>query len=298
MWFTERRRGRAWSVARAPFLQVVLVLCMAAQQGGVAVASNGSQEATPVFRADTDLVLVRFQVAPARGKLIADLAPEDIEIREDGIARKVAHFQGGRLYPRTTPVEVHLLFDCSASIQGSGDLNPNVFDVSLLAEHENVSIGIWAFSGDLVCITKPTRDAARLRWAIQQVWSIPPRFTPLYLALETTIAAAAAAPGEAIREIAVISDGVPVRDSGTVDRAVRAAQNAGIALYPVLLTRTAPDSQDVSLTSNAEDAFKNIASPTGGRAFAIDPDASREHLLEMVLKRMAQEIRFDYVAGY
>src|SRR5438270_10784046 len=79
------------------------------------------------FRVDTKLALVRFQVSPKRGEFVTDLRAEDIEIREDGVPQEIALFEGGRFYPRRTPVEVALLFDCSLSVQEAGKLNANVF---------------------------------------------------------------------------------------------------------------------------------------------------------------------------
>ena len=53
---------------------------------------------------------------------------------EDGIPQKVVSFEGGRIYPRVSNIEIHLLFDCSGSIQTPGLLNPRVFSANLLDE--------------------------------------------------------------------------------------------------------------------------------------------------------------------
>jgi Flp pilus assembly protein TadD len=114
------------------------------------------------FHSESSLVLVRFQVSPKKGALISDLRAEDIQILEDGAPQKVALFEGGRFYPRSVPLEITLLFDCSGSVQNAGSLDPNVFGKSLLDEYVNTKVAIYAFADELTRLTTPTRDGAAL----------------------------------------------------------------------------------------------------------------------------------------
>jgi len=68
--------------------------------------------------------------------------------KRTGRRRKIAVFEGGRFYPRTVPVEISLLFDCSGSMAMAGLINPHVFGPNLLDEFENVRIAIYGFSDD------------------------------------------------------------------------------------------------------------------------------------------------------
>lgn len=74
------------------------------------------ESAGATFRVNSELALVAFRITPNRQMPISDLRPDDIEIREDGVPQKIAVFEGGRLNPRTVPVEMTLLFDCSSSV--------------------------------------------------------------------------------------------------------------------------------------------------------------------------------------
>jgi len=87
-------------------------------------------DGTAVFHTEANLVLVRFQVSPQKGKLISDLRAEDIEVLEDGVPQQIALFEGGSFYPRTTPLEITLLFDCSGSVQQAGTLDTRVFQAN------------------------------------------------------------------------------------------------------------------------------------------------------------------------
>jgi tetratricopeptide (TPR) repeat protein len=127
---------RSWPEARE-----VHALLADAETRVAAAAPTGA-----TFRAETELALVRFQVRPKRGVLMADLRPGDFEIREDGVPQKTALFEGGRFYPRSVPLVISLLFDASGSVQSAGNLNPYVFHENLLEEYENASIAIFGFS--------------------------------------------------------------------------------------------------------------------------------------------------------
>ncbi len=126
----------------------------------------------PTFRSDTNLVTVRFQMTPKKGQT-ADLRPEDIELREDGVPVKVSAFQGGQLYPPSIPVEVNLLFDDLRPPSGTTVprwLQSQTLDLASIDDRGLVSVAVWAFNGDLVRLTPPTRDAATLNHAIEDLW--------------------------------------------------------------------------------------------------------------------------------
>src|SRR5215472_4588120 len=74
----------------------------AALTGGLAAASiwlyaqEGANSAkTPVFRSNTDLVVLSFTVTDNKGKYVNGLKPSDFRIVEDGIREKLATFSEG-----------------------------------------------------------------------------------------------------------------------------------------------------------------------------------------------------------
>src|ERR1039458_1331160 len=78
------------------------------------------QPASSTFHVDANLALVQFQLKPRRGQLVAELRPEDVEIREDGLSQTTILFENKRNDPHGVPVEISLLFDCSGSMQSIG----------------------------------------------------------------------------------------------------------------------------------------------------------------------------------
>ena len=266
---------------------------------------------------DANLVLIRFQVSQKKGQFVADLRPEEIEVREDGAAQKIGLFQGGTLSPRTIPTEVIFLFDCDRNALSAGTLSPRVFHENLLDQQKNVSVSIYGFSGGMVRFAAHTRDQAALKKAMDSGLFVHPLGTYLLDHIRE-LADDAAKSGRAVRMLVALSDGES--DTGSSlsqaakrdqsDAAVRAAQGANMALYPVLLKQ--PFGSQASSggsdsfargggSGSSFDAlrsigdFTNLSSATGGDNF----DAlSGTNFLPSLIKSIAKLSADDYVVGF
>ena len=268
---------------------------------------------TVTFRTDANLALVRFQVAPKKGEFVTDLRPEEIVVKEDGAPRKIAVFEGGRFYPRTVPVEISLLFDCSGSMAMAGLINPHVFGPNLLDEFENVRIAIYGFSDDLKRLTTPTRDPETLRAAMAGVLGVPHGNTPLFQTISALTREVAGVPGDASRMVVVFSDGeaYPLNDTDLWNKTVGDAQELGVALYPVTLQGVAAEpaptgappqspttdgpAYHAAMRAMSRDRFAGLGRMTGGQAFA---SAVSTEVLPNILRSLGSQIRFEYVVGY
>ena len=251
---------------------------------------------SPTFRSQTNLAVVRFQVRPNKGQPIPILRPEDIEVREDGVAQKIAVFEGGPASPRTVPVEISLLFDCSASVERIAALSPQIFRENLLDEFPNVAIAVYGFSDVLARLTRPTRDAAVLKKALDLAAAIPQRDTPLFGSIADTIHDAATTGAHVIRMALVFSDGESTSpgDDSRAAEAARAAEESGTAIFPVMLNKPAGLDHSAQYAESIHD-FMNLAQETGGKGFQ---GFMGTDLLPQTLKALAGEIRSDYMAGF
>jgi len=255
-----------------------------------------TQSPPATFHVDSKLALVRFQVSPKRGEFITDLHPEDIEIREDGVPQPIALFEGGRFYPRRLPVELALLFDCSASVQEAGKLNPHVFQRGLLEEYENASLAIYAFSDKLVRLTGATRTQAELSAALETVGKFPAGKTPLFEYITATMREMAVGGRDALRILVVFSDGESTRpgDEWLDQQAITVAKELGVAIYPVLLSRPgAAATMERQIVSVQK--FMDLAKATSGEATVT---LTSDEVLPRVLRSVASRVQFEYVAGY
>lgn len=261
-------------------------------------------------------------MTPRKGQPSA-LRPDDIELREDGVAQKIAVLQGGELSPQTKPVEVNLLF---ANMRGVVDARTFKLNFGALDDHERLSIAVWAVSDRLVRLTPPTRDEARLervRNGLMQIWSVNTRknAAPLFGAISTIVQESARGRTNVDRRIVVISNGqFSVSEPGASD-AIRAAKAAGIAIFPVLLRNgstadqmeTAADNFDrdgayrvwaydnsttVGHLGRPMEDFESMAKGTEGRLLNLVFRPPSGNTLDLIFKWLKDQIRFEYVAGY
>lgn len=228
-------------IARALLMTLLPALSVFAQADPVRPAESG--QATPMSRSETNLVLVRFQMAPKKG-VSNDLRPEDIELREDGVVRKIAVFQGGQLYPKSIPVEINLLFDdLSRSEPIRRGVKPSwmnswKLDIGAIDDRGIASIAVWALGQNLVRLTPPTRDASMLDRAMEKlwdIWSAPYAAEPRLLA---TIAAIAGTANQGrtnvVRTITVVTRGCNVEQE---DGAAKAVEGIGATIFPLMVRR-------------------------------------------------------------
>ena len=272
---------------------------------------------------NTNLALLRFQVAPQKGQPVNDLRPEDIEIRVDGVPQKVAFFQGGKLYPRTIPIELAVLFDCTSTALSVGTLSPRLFHEGILDEFPNASIAVYGFNNGLSRFAALTRDQGELNKALNAPMFVHPLSTFLLDHISRVALDAASTAGPAVRILAVFSDGrsdvgstSATAEQERYQRAVGIAQENGITAYPVLLiaplavqTITTPPSPprtstvegpqfsppDTTPALRAVGNFTNLGAATGGKRFEV---LTGGNMLPNILKWIAEQIRDDYVAGF
>lgn len=257
--------------------------------GNIPLAEPGA-----TFRSETSLAVVRFQVRPNKGDPVRNLAPADIEIREDGVAQKIAVFEGGSVNPHTVPVEISLLFDHSGSVERIAALTPRVFRDNFLDEFPNASIAIYGFSDNLVRLSRPTRDAAALKKALDAVASIPQRATPLFGSIADTVRDASTTGANVVRMLIIFSDGESEwpGDESRAEEASRVAEASGTTLFPVMLDKSGASAMGAA--GSIHD-FLSLASATGGRTFQ---GFMGTDVLPNILKSLAREIRSDYIAGF
>ena len=317
-----RQAGATWSRTVRPSSQAAQLRIAAYDRNSGRAGSifvplpRHSDDGTPAitFRSETNLALLRFQVSPKKGEFVTDLRPEDIVVKEDGVAQKIAVFEGGRFYPRTVPVEITLLFDCSGSMASAGLINPHVFGPNLLDEYENVRLAIYGFSDDVTRLTTPTRDPETLRKATGGVLMLPHGDTPLFRTIGAVAREAAGTPGNAIRWMVIFSDGesYPASDTALWGKALNDAQDLGVNLYPVTLegprtVSSALSAQPQPLEMAApmpragldgavsRGRFEELGKLTGGQSFH---EVVSTGVLPGILRSLGRQIRFEYVVGY
>jgi hypothetical protein len=267
---------------------------------------------SPTFRADANLVSVRFQFTPRKGSAAADLRPEDIELREDGVARKVAVLRGGPLNSEPQPVEIDILFDdlrpASGGSVGPSWMRSKEFDLKALDDHERVSLAIWGAGERLVRLSAPTRDSVALRKALDGLWQLwagtspTERGSPVSV-LPDLIQLIAGGRTGVDRMLVILAHGVyTLAGTNWAADAVRAARGASVAIFPVEVRDLIYQGPAYPVHLGApviyDDVSGLLAEGTGGRRLRVEYMPPGDPF-DKIWKLLGDEIKLhDYVAGF
>ena len=260
-----------------------LVLVLAAAMLPLRPAALRGQE-TPVFSAQSELVVLHVTVRDRRGAYVDDLAQDAFAVVEDSQAQSV------KLFSNTdTPVTVGLLVDGSASMYGNRALA--VAGAADFAEASGTDDELFALAfNETVTSALPayapfTRDRAVLRESLERTIIARGR-TALYDAISAGVDYLARGSRER-KALVVLSDGGDNASRTSRDRAVRKALESNAVVYTIALIEPGMRGTNPKL-------LEELAQSTGGRAFR----PSRAEELPEILRDIALEIRHTYTIGY
>jgi len=254
-------------------------------------AAAQAQDKDPVFRVDTDLVVLSFTVTDEKGRYVNGLKPSDVRILEDGIVQNIATFSEGnqpamRVKEDGSLAPIVPVRAASASIEGPGGAKVESFadtlagtNVFVLFDTSNYmyrgfvyasdavadfvrglddadSVAIYTFSRNLSLATTLTRDRTDAIRGLRG--AVVGDDAALYNGLLLTLRDAAKVPGRKV--VIVFSNGPDSASMVAPDDVRRVAEEEGIPLYVI---STAEANQDRISTN----VFKRIADRTGGQAY-------------------------------
>lgn len=248
-----------------------------------------AQEADPVFRVDTNLVVLSFTVTDDKGRYVNGLKPSDFRILEDGIVQKIATFSegnqpamrvrddgalepivpvrasapeasGGRMAESFADTlagtNVFVLFDTSNYMYRGFVYASDAVADFVRGLDDADSVAVYTFSRNLSRATNLTRDRNSAIRGLRS--AVVGDDAALYNALLLTLRDASKVPGRKV--VIVFSNGPDSASMVAPDDVRRVAEEEGIPLYVI---STAEANQDRISTN----VFKRIAERTGGQAY-------------------------------
>ena len=271
----------------------------------VHLAGQQPQDQAPVFRVETPLVVIRFQVLRS-GRLVGDLREEQIQILEDGVPRPLALFEGPQSGRRNVPIVMILLLDVSESVMNSGLLNGAVLKETVLGGlDESASIGVYAFQRRSRQFCSPTRDIKILEQSLREAYAFEGRGSMIYESIVQVSREVARQNPGSVRVMIVFSDGFET-GKAAAENAVAAAGQNDFKLFPVVLghsrvaeraQRARPETRGQGEWQEKQMAeFAEIGELTGGRSF--DPLLISPVVVREILRIVALETSNEYVTGY
>ncbi len=239
---------------------------------------------------DVNVVNVLCTVSDKRGALITDLKKEDFTVFENGRRQQIRYFARNTDLPLT----VALLVDLSGSVRSVIDQEKSAagkfFEGVLRPADQAMLLG---FSSTLILWQSFTPSVESLKEALDRMHAVPFKGLPgldqqmpgtlLYDAIYQT-ANTKLVDVQGRKVMVIISDGLDNGSRMHINEAIDTVQATDTVVYGICYE---------SGFSGCE-FLKQIAEPTGGRAFQMGKKAS----LEAIFASIQDELRSQYALGY
>lgn len=251
--------------------------------GGITV---GQGQETPVFSADSELVVLHVTVKDRRGAYVADLPQEAFGVIEDGQAQTV------RVFTDTdTPATVGLLIDSSASMHPNRHLLIAGATAFAEASHPGDELFALTFNEDVHPALPPaapfTSDSRILHAALERGITARGQ-TAVYDAISTGLDYLQRGSRERKVLILISDGGDNASHLATREQVIRKAQASNAIIYTVALL------DQVHGSGGNPALLQELARASGGEAYR--PKEPRK--IADALGEIARSIRHTYTVGY
>jgi VWFA-related protein len=241
------------------------------------------------FKARVDLVRVDVLVTD-QGRPISGLTRSDFEVRDNGRVQEI-----DAVFGAAQPLEVVLVLDVSASLQGQGfDHLKQAAWAAVEGLQAGDHIRLLTFSHRITLGAAAAVDAAAIRTAIERLDASGN--TSMCDALYSALTMAEGGPRRTV--VLLFSDGRDNRSWLSAEAVVQVARESDTVVYAVAYKPPWRSSSDVVGPDTAsgpdKDLLTKLANDTGGRLIWED-DSSR---LPGVFQRLLAEMRSRYLLTY
>jgi Ca-activated chloride channel family protein len=247
-------------------------------------ASDSDDQPNTTFKVNVKLVNVFTTVTNSGGAPVSDLKEEDFQVFEDGKPQKIAVFHRESELPLSIVVAV----DTSLSTRGDQKLeleSARRFAHAILRPIDGLSL--FQFSEVVDQITPFTADVRVIDRAINHIR--PGAATALYDTLYLGSQALQQRRGRKV--MVVITDGGDTVSQTNYQQAVRAAQEAEVILYSIIIV---PIESNAGRDIGGEHALIQLSRDTGGKYFY----ASGLAQLDAAFQQISDELRTQYLIAY
>jgi Ca-activated chloride channel family protein len=246
--------------------------------------TDNSDQPSTTFKVNVKLVNVFTTVTNSGGAPVSSLKEEDFQVFEDGELQKIAVFHRESELPLSIVVAV----DTSLSTRGDQKLeleSARRFAHAILRPIDGLSL--FQFSEIVDQVTPFTADVRVIDRAINRIRS--GAATALYDTLYLGSQALQQRRGRKV--MVVITDGGDTVSQISYQQAVRAAQEAEVILYSIIIV---PIESSAGRDIGGEHALVQLSRDTGGKYFY----ASGLQQLDAAFRLISDELRTQYLIAY
>jgi Ca-activated chloride channel homolog len=242
------------------------------------------EEPNATFKVNVKLVSVFTTVTDSSGAPISTLKQEDFQVFEDGKPQQIAVFHR----ESELPLSIVVAIDTSLSTRGDQKLeleSARRFAHAILRPIDGLSL--FQFSEIVDQLTPFTSDVHTIDKAINRVHSgaATALYDTLYLGSDALLAR------RGRKVMVVITDGGDTVSKSSYQDAVRAAQEAEVILYSIIIV---PIENSAGRDTGGEHALIQLSRDTGGKYFY----ATGMEGLDAAFRQISDELRTQYLIAY
>jgi Ca-activated chloride channel homolog len=247
--------------------------------------SNGpGEDPAATFKVNVKLVNVFATVTNSGGAPVSSLKQEDFRVFEDGKAQQIAVFHR----ESELPLSIVVAIDTSLSTHSDQKLeleSARRFAHTILRPIDGLAL--FQFSEIVDQLTPFTSDLHTIDRAINRVHSgaATALYDTLYLGSDALLAR------RGRKVMVVITDGGDTVSKTNYQEAVRAAQEAEVILYSIIVV---PIENSAGRDTGGEHALIQLSRDTGGKYFY----ASGMAQLDAAFQQISDELRTQYLIAY
>jgi Ca-activated chloride channel family protein len=247
-------------------------------------SSSPGDDPSATFKVNVKLVNVFATVTNSAGAPVSSLKQEDFQIFEDGKAQQIAVFHR----ESELPLSIVVAIDTSLSTHGDQKLeleSARRFAHAILRPIDGLSL--FQFSEIVDQLTPFTSDLRTIDRAINRVRSgaATALYDTLYLGSDALLAR------RGRKVMVVITDGGDTVSKTNYQEAMRAAQEAEVILYSIIIV---PIENSAGRDTGGEHALIQLSRDTGGKYFYANGMAQ----LDAAFQQISDELRTQYLIAY
>jgi Ca-activated chloride channel homolog len=247
-------------------------------------SNSPGEDPAATFKVNVKLVNVFATVTNGSGAPVSSLKQEDFQVFEDGKAQQIAVFHR----ESELPLSIVVAIDTSLSTHGDQKLeleSARRFAHAILRPIDGLSL--FQFSEIVDQLTPFTADLHTIDRAINRVHSgaATALYDTLYLGSDALLTR------RGRKVMVVITDGGDTVSKTNYQEAVRAAQEAEVILYSIIIV---PIENSAGRDTGGEHALIQLSRDTGGKYFY----ASGMSQLDAAFQQISDELRTQYLIAY
>ena len=247
-------------------------------------SNDQGQEPETTFKVNVKLVNVFATVTDANGAPVSTLKQEDFKVYEDGKPQQIAVFHR----ESELPLSIVVAIDTSLSTRSDQKLeleSARRFAHAILRPIDGLSL--FQFSEIVDQLTPFTSDLRTIDRGINRVHSgaATALYDTLYLGSDALLQR------RGRKVMVVITDGGDTVSKTSYQDAVRAAQEAEVILYSIIIV---PIENSAGRDTGGEHALIQLSRDTGGKYYY----ASGIEQLDSAFRQISEELRTQYLIAY